>query len=88
MPMIGGERAELAACAGNRVSPALQRRMDDVFASLFASRRPLSAEVAEADERMRISPPRPEPIAITTAAVTAPRWADAEPGEVPAIVAG
>lgn len=86
MAMIGGERAELAACAGNRVSPALQRRMDDVFATLFASRRPRLADVADADERMRISPPRPERVAIT-AAGPAPRWADAEPGEVPAIVA-
>lgn len=87
MGMIGGERAELAACADGRVSPALQRRMDDVFATLFASRRPRSADVADADERMRISPPRPEPIAIT-AADAAPRWADVEPGEVPAIVGG
>lgn len=85
--MIGGEGAELAACADSRVSPALQRRMDDVFATLFASRRPRLADVADADERMRISPPRPEPIAIP-AADPAPRWADAEPGEVPAIVAG
>lgn len=85
MAMIGGERAELAACADRRVSPALQRRMDDVFATLFAGRRPLDTE--DADDRMRISPPRPERIAIT-AADAAPRWADAEPGEVPAIVAG
>jgi hypothetical protein len=87
MAMIGGERAELAACADGRVSPALQRRMDDVFATLFATRRPPLAHVADADERMRIAPPRPERIPIT-AAGPAPRWADAEPGEVPAIVAG
>ncbi|HEY7769546.1 hypothetical protein [Longimicrobium sp.] len=87
MPMIGGERAELAACADSRVSPALQRRMDDVFGTLFSSRRPRLEDVADADERMRISPPRPEPIA-TIAADPAPRWADAEPGEVPAVVAG
>lgn len=86
MAMIGGERAELASCTGNRVSPALQRRMDDVFATLFASRRPLSADVADADERMRISPPRPEWMSI--AADLAPRWADPEPGEVPAVAAG
>ncbi len=87
MPMIGGERAELAACADGPISPTLQRRMDDVFATLFASRRPLLADVADADERMRVSPPRPEPI-VTTAANPALRWADAEPGEVPAIAAG
>ena len=87
MPMIGGERAELAACADSRVPPALQRRMDDVFATLFATRRPPLADVAEADERMRISPPRLERTAIT-AADPGSRWADAEPGEVPAILAG
>ncbi|HEY0022779.1 MAG TPA: hypothetical protein VGB24_07710 [Longimicrobium sp.] len=87
MAMIGGERAELAACADSRVSPALQRRMDDVFATLFAGRRPLPADTEDADDRMRIAPPRPERIAIA-AAEAAPRWADAEPGEVPAIVAG
>lgn len=86
MAMIGGERAELAACADSRVSPALQRRMDDVFATLFASRRPLPVDTEDADERMRIAPPRPERIAIP-AADPAPRWADAEPSEVPAIVA-
>jgi hypothetical protein len=59
--------------------------MDDVFATLFASRRPLPVDTEDADERMRISPPRPERIAIP-AADPAPRWADAEPGEVPAIV--
>ena len=87
MAMIGGERAELAASAGNRVAPALQRRMDDVFAMLFASRRPLPAATEDADERMRISPPRPERVAIG-AAGPAPRWSDAEPGEVPAGAAG
>jgi hypothetical protein len=86
MAMIGGERAELAACADSRVSPALQRRMDDVFATLFASRRRRFVDVADADDRMRISPPPPERVAIT-AADPAPRWADAEPGEVPAIAA-
>jgi hypothetical protein len=87
MAMIGGERAELAACAGNHVSPALQRRMDDVFARLFAARRPLPIGTDDADERMRISPPRPERIAIPAVAPT-PRWSDAEPGEVPAVAAG
>lgn len=88
MAMIGGERAELAAAAVNRVSPALQRRIDHVFAALFASRRPRLASVAEADERMRISPPRPERISITAAADLAPWWTDTEPGEVPAVAAG
>jgi hypothetical protein len=86
MAMIGGERAVLAACAGSRVPPALQRRMDDVFAALFASRRPRLADAAAADERMRISPPRPERTPL--AADPAPWWADAEPGEVPAVAAG
>ena len=86
MAMIGGERAELAACAGTRVSPALQRRIDDVFATLFASRRPRVADVADADERMRVSPRRPERTSII--ADPAPRWADAEPGEIPAVAAG
>jgi hypothetical protein len=60
--------------------------MDDVFETLFASRRPLPVDPQDADDRMRISPPRPERIAIS-AADPAPRWADPEPGEVPAIVA-
>jgi hypothetical protein len=87
MAMIGGERAELAASADNPVSPALQRRIDAVFATLFASRRPVLQDAADADERMRISPPALER-AVITAAGPAPLWADAEPREVPAIVAG
>jgi hypothetical protein len=87
MAMIGGERAEFAGCGGNRVSPALQHRIDGVFSALFASRR-LPASAADADDRMRIPPPHRERIAITAAGDPAPRWADAEPGEVPAVLAG
>jgi hypothetical protein len=88
MAMIGGERAELAACSGNRVSPALQHRIDGVLSALFASRGRMPASAADADDRMRISPPRREPISITAAGDGAPRWTDAEPGEVPAVLAG
>ncbi|HZG42661.1 MAG TPA: hypothetical protein VEY93_06835 [Longimicrobium sp.] len=87
MAMIGGERAELAACSGNRVPPALQHRIDGVFSALFASRR-LPASAADADDRMRVSPPQRERTAITATGGPTPRWGDAEPGEVPAVLAG
>ena len=88
MAMIGGERAELAAGSVNPVPPALQRRMDDVFAALFASRPSAPGCAADADDRMRIAPPHPEQMATVAVAEAAPRWTDAEPGEVPAAVAG
>ena len=87
MAMIGGERAELAACSCNRVSPALQHRIDGVFSALFASRR-LPASAADADDGMRVSPPHRKQIAITGTGDPAPRWTEAEPGEVPAVLAG
>lgn len=83
MPMIGGEMTELSAQAGGVVDPALRRRMDEVFAVLFAGRPPLP-DAGDADDRMRVSPPSPE--RLVTVPVRQPAWdAEREPGEVPAL---
>jgi hypothetical protein len=86
MPMIGGEMAELSARAGGVMDPALRRRIDEVFAVLFAGRPPLP-DAGDADDRMRVTPSSPERLVpVGAVPLPEPGWErEREPGEVPAL---